>query len=262
VFYRSLGLMAGLSALFIFRYSGHLRATIAASAGAALAAGPFQGIASVFFVLALTHTTIANAMMTQVATPILAAIIGRGILGERVNPVTIAAIVAVALGIALMTLDGLSAGTSAGSLYAIVSAVALAIYLVMLRRGSTEKTDMLTAAMVGALSAMAISAAATKTFAIGPYEAMICLLWGSLLQTTGAAFLTISARSVPAAELSVIIVLESILGPIWGWLVVGEIPGVMTIIGGSFTAMVIAVWSAARVSHERRRGDDPPEALL
>jgi drug/metabolite transporter (DMT)-like permease len=211
--------------------------------------------------LALTHTTIANAMMTMIATPVLAAIIGRVILGERVAAVTIAAIFGVVAGIALMTIDGISAGMGLGSLYAVVSATSLAIYLVMLRRGSAGAGDMLFAAQLGALIAMIISAMAVKSFVTGPYEAMICLVWGAVSQTVGAVLLTVSARSVPAAELSLIIVLESILGPIWAWIFVGEMPGTMTLIGGLLTAMVIVAWSLARVSHERRRVD-PAEPLV
>jgi drug/metabolite transporter (DMT)-like permease len=261
VFYRAVGLLTGLSALFMFRHRGAVKATWAAGAGAAFAAGPFQGLASVFFVLALTHTTIANAMMTMVATPILAALIGWIILKERVTPSTIIAIAGVAVGISLMTIDGVGTGTGTGSFYAIASAMALAIYLVMLRRGSAGAGDMLSAATVGAAVAILVSAVAIKSFAIEPYEAIICLFWGAVLQTLGAALLTLSARSVPAVELSLIIVLESILGPVWAWTFFREMPGAMTIVGGFVTVIVIALWSLMRVSRERRR-IDPPEPLV
>ena len=84
-------------------------------------AGPFQALASIFYILSLTHTTIANAMMTLSATPLVVAALGWLVLQEHVTRLTLAAMIVAGIGIALMTIDGVTIGMGLGSIFAIAN---------------------------------------------------------------------------------------------------------------------------------------------
>jgi drug/metabolite transporter, DME family len=252
IFYRSIGLFAGLFVLFALRNRGHISTSLGAGFTRAIAAGPFQGFASIFFILSLTHTTIANAMMTLSATPLVVAAIGWLVLHEQVTRVTLAAMIVAGIGIGLMTVDGVTIGTGLGSILAIANVFSFAIYIVMLRRGSRRgDVDMLPTALVGALVAGGVSLVALPSFEIGMHDLLICLAWGAAVQTIGVALVMASARFISAGEISLMVLFESVCGPLWAWVFVGEIPRLMTIVGGSLTVGAIAIWIWIRMQRER-----------
>lgn len=151
MFHRSIGLIAGASLLFAVRNRGRIAGSLSDGFWRGLYAGPFLGVASVFYILSLTHTTIANAMMTFTATPLLVAGIAWLVMREPVRRTTIIAMIFAATGIGIMSFDNIGSGTSIGSLYAICNAIAFALYFVMLRRGSRSgDVDMLPAIVIAA----------------------------------------------------------------------------------------------------------------
>lgn len=254
IFYRSIGLFWGLLSLFALRNRGHVLRSLTNGFSRVIAAGPFQGMASIFFILALTHTTIANALLTLSATPLLTSVVGWLIIRERVPGTTLMAMAGAAAGIGIMTFESIRIGSGIGSLFAIASALAFSIYIVMLRRGSRNSDiDMLPAVIVGAMCAIFISIFIIKPFAIGWHDLFICLAWGAIVQTSGLALVTMSVRVVPAAELALIVLLESVLAPIWAWRLFNEIPRLVTIVGGSLTVVTIGIWIALRIPQERKR---------
>ena len=255
IFYRSIGLLVGLSILYVIRNAGRLKASFTESVPRALSVGPFQGLASIFFILALVHTTIANATLTLSATPLIAGVLGRIFLRERVPVVTVLGMLGAATAIAIMTYDGFNSGAGLGSVFAIANAFAFATYIVMLRRSSrfrhAGKFDMFPAVMVGAIVAGSISLIPMHSLIISTHDLIICFFWGAGVQTAGVALMTTSARMIPAAELSILVLLESVGGPIWAWLLIGELPGALTISGGALMMAVIAAWSLIRLRQER-----------
>jgi DME family drug/metabolite transporter len=252
IFFRSIGLFAGLFVLFALRNKGHVRTSLSAGLTRAIAAGPFQGLASIFFILSLTHTTIATAMMTLAATPLVVAAIGWLVLRERVTRATLMAMVVAGTGISLMTIDGVAIGTGLGSLFAIANVLSFAMYIVMLRRGSRSgDVDMLPAALVGAIVAGGVSLLALPSFQISLHDLLICLAWGAGVQTIGVALVMTSARFISAGEISLMVLFESVCGPVWAWMFVGEVPRLMTIVGGALTVVAIAVWILIRMQQER-----------
>src|SRR5437016_1582812 len=117
IFYRSIGLFFGLSILFVIRNPGRARRVFMAGVPKAIVAGPFQAAASVLFILALMHTTIANAVLMLAATPLITACLGSLFLNERIHIATVLAMIGVLVGIGLMTAEGFVSGAAPGSIY-------------------------------------------------------------------------------------------------------------------------------------------------
>src|SRR5262249_32512856 len=150
-----MGLFAGLFLLFSIRNWGRLHKSFVTGFTHTVAAGPFWGLAAIFFILSLKHTTIATTMMTLSATPLIVAAVAYLLLHEKVTWATLVTMVVAGIGISLMAIDSVAIGTGLGSLFAVANVVSVAIYIVMVRRGSRGRNlDMLPAGLIGALVAV------------------------------------------------------------------------------------------------------------
>lgn len=252
IFYRSIGLFVGLWVLFGVRHREMAFSRVRETWKAALLAGPFQGAASIFFILALMQTTVANAMLPMSCVPLIAAGLGWLILGEPIRLVTVIALCFAGLGVAVMTAGGAAQGTTSGAALALANAFSFALYLVLVRRETRHGGgDMLPAVMVGSLLAGTTAAFVTPSFAISAHDLLICIVWGSLVQCTGVACVIFGARRLFAAELSLLTLVESASGPLLVWIILSERPGNWSILGGLIVLSVVALWLLEQIVRER-----------
>jgi drug/metabolite transporter (DMT)-like permease len=204
--------------------------------------GLFYGGTITAYVLSLTHTTIANAVFTMSAVPFFTALLAWWVLGERVSARTAIATLVAFAGIALMVSDGFSAGSIFGNVMAILASVSFACFVVILRKGRAN--NMLPATAIGALFAAIVAAIVLQGKLFVPLRDLaICLVWGGVIACVGHYLVVKASRHLSGAELTLIILIEFILGPIWVWLFINEVPSTMTLIGGA--AVLSAVGSYA-----------------
>lgn len=241
LFWRSAGMVPVLAGLILAR-SGGLIAPVVAMGMAGLIGGAGLVLAFAGAIFAIQTTTVANAVFLYAAAPFLAAVFGWLILRERVAPATWAAIALAGVGIFLMVREGLSLGMGAGSLAALLSAAGFATFTLALRWGRLG--DMYPALLLGALMSMAVAAAVTfahgGTLAVPSRDAALALASGAVLLGMGLALYTLGSRAVPAAELTLLAMIEVLLAPLWVWLVVGETATPGTWIGGAVLLAAVA----------------------
>jgi drug/metabolite transporter (DMT)-like permease len=95
-----------------------------------------------------------------------------------------------------------------------------------------------------------------QAFAIGWWNVFACFLMGAVQLSLGLFLFTVGSRSVPAAQLSLIALVEPTLSPLWAWLVSRELPPVWTFLGGAVIVCAIviqALFSATRENRHARR---------
>jgi drug/metabolite transporter (DMT)-like permease len=255
VFFRSVALTLTLLVIIGLRHRGRLGPAFAGVglhgllAGAALAGG------SIGFVVALYHTTVANAVFMLGTAPLLAALLAWWFLGERVRGPTWLAMALALCGLVLLVWSGLVLGALTGSLIALGMSVCFAIFSVMVRRG--RDADMMPctayAGMIGAVVGLAMMLATVELGALlpSPRDLALCALMGVLQVGLGLTLFTLGARHLPAAELTLLSTVEIVLGPIWVWLVLGETPGAYTMAGGAIIILALAYQALAGL---RRHG--------
>ena len=255
ILYRSLALVASLLLLIALRSEGRIARAFARAGWNGLAAGAALAGGFIGFVLALNLTTVANATFMLGASPFLAALIGRWLLGEVVRPATWAAMAIAAAGVALMVGNGIALGTGLGNLVALATAVGFALFSVLLRRG--RESDMLPCVChAGAVSAavaalvIGLGLAGSAGFAISEHDLTLCLLMGVVQLAAGLVCYTIGARHLPAAELLLLSMIELALAPIWVWIAVDEVPSGLTLAGG---AVIMSAIAFQALSGARRR---------
>jgi drug/metabolite transporter (DMT)-like permease len=158
---------------------------------------------------------------------------------------------------------GADGGTTfTGTALALLSAFCFSCYAVLLRWG--QKTEMSVALVWNAILLIAVSAVllllptglraetGLAQFAIGWANFAAVFVMGAVQLTLGLILFTIGSRSVPAAQLSLIALVEPILSPLWAWLVVSELPPIWTFVGGAVILSAIALQALFSAGPERR----------
>lgn len=239
--WRSLAMLPVLLAFLAWRSGGSPWAVIRKAGLAGVIGGIGLVAAMGGAILAFQTTTIANAAFLLAASPFLAAILGRVILGEGVAPRTWGAISLALVGIFLMVREGLAAGALVGNVAALVSAFGFAAFSVALRWRRIE--DSLPASILGAAFAVGAGALAASQLGqpliVPASDVMWCVLMGIVTMSGGMILYTFGSRVVPSAELTLLSNTEVLLAPFWVWLILGETASTATLIGG--TVVLIAI---------------------
>ncbi len=175
-------------------------------------------------------------------------------MGERVAGRTWAAMSVALLGSAIMVSRYFYAapatGSLGGDLLAFTVALAFAVATVFLRR--RRQVQMLPAAALAALLAALVAVFAARPRSTDAGDLLLLALFGAGQLGLGMILFTAGARRIPVAEASLIAVLESVLGPVWVWLAIGENPGLPSLIGGVIVLAALAGHTAADLRRERR----------
>ena len=240
LFWRSAGMVPVIAAYLI--WSGGIKRL-----GAIGPAGVVGALGLVFAfggaVYAIQSTSIANAVFLFSVSPFLTALLGWAVLGERVRGRTWVSIAVAAVGIAVMVQGGLDRGALAGNIAALSSAAGFAVFTVTLRRaGLADPMPIVLLGGVFSLIAGAVMTAAMgATLTVIAPDLMWSLFMGAVTLAGGLVLYTLGSRVVPAAELTLISLLEVMLAPLLVWLVLGEGASRATMIGGIFVLAAIVI---------------------
>lgn len=255
-FWRSLFAALTVAGYFVLVRREGLR-PIVATGWPGLVSGSMWAVMFVCFMLALTLTTVANTLLVMSIGPLLTALLAWVVLRLPVPGRTWLAIGAAMLGMIWMFARGGGAvpGGShvAGMLVALAVPLAAAINLVLLQK-TRARVDLVPAVFIGgALSAAAMLPLALPLQAAGRDVLLLALL-GVFQLGLPCMLMVIAARRLAAPEISLLALLEVVLGPLWAWLGAGEAPAGGTLIGG---ALVLTALVANEVAALRRRPDPP-----
>ena len=239
IFYRSCFLTLALGIVFVVQSGWRVRAAMRELRPWALLGSLCIASVNTCFILALTYTTVANTMFLMSAAPFFAALLGWLVLGERVERGVWLAMGVALVGMGVMVWDGLGAGTLLGNALAMATAFSFGAFVVILRKG--RATNMLPIVMLGTVLA-AVNAAVLSgwVFSISRHDVALLFFWGALLAGTVHAIFTWASRYVPGAELTLLVLIEFILAPLWVWLVIDEQPSLATLIGGALVMASVA----------------------
>ena len=241
-------LRSGIAALVLMLFvRGHLTLSV-----------PVLGVSLVYgstltlFVLGTKLTTAANAIFLQSTYPLYVLLLSPLVLEERIGRRDILYLIAVAGGLLLCVIGRPFATITApnptlGNVFAILSGVAWAMTLLGLRYLERDATDR-SPAMAAVITGNAIASLGALPFA-WPLPMASASEWATIVYLgvfqIGLAyiFLTKAVGRLPALEISLLLLLEPVLNPLWAWLVRGEHPGTWTIAGGAIIILVTAVKS-------------------
>lgn len=210
--------------------------SVASVAGLLVAAG--IAAASATFIVALNHTSVAHVLVIQATTPILAGLFAFWALREPLSRGTWLAMVLAVAGIALMV--GVPQGGNAlGELMALLSPLSFAVVIVVARRH--RHVSMTPATALAQLLLILFGLPFVHVGQLHAADVGWLALLGLGQQGFGLVFFTMGARLIPAAAMGLILLLESVLGVVWGWLGTSEQPTLATVLGGAIVIGAVAL---------------------
>lgn len=196
-----------------------------------------MAVSSAAFIVALNHTTVANVLFLQAASPILAALLARVLLGEAISRQTWLAMLVALVGVGVMV--GGPGGWSLGVAFAAVMMLGFAGSVVFARH--RHDISMAPATCLSQLLILVVAAPFASPGSLGGGDVGLLAALGIGQIGAGLAFMTLGARLIPAAEVALLSLLEVVLGPLWVWLANGERPAWTTVAGGVVVVAAVAI---------------------
>ena len=190
-----------------------------------------MAVASTCFILSLAHTSVANTLILMATGPYVAGLLGWVLLGERVAPRTWVTMGVALVGAVVMVANSYRRGTVAGDLLAIVMAGSFAVATVLVRRH--PEIQMAPAAALATTLTALVALPLADPLGTAPRDLLLLAFFGAGQFGAGFLLFMAGARLIPAAQSSLIGMLEVVLGPLWVWLVLSERPGGAALAGGA-----------------------------
>ena len=243
LFWRSVGMVPVLLAFIWWTSGGKPLRAIRRVGMAGVIGGTGLVFAFAGAIYAIQTTTIANAVFLFTASPFVAAILGWIVLGERVKPWTWAAIGLAIFGMYLMVREGLAIGALQGNIAALLSAAGFGAFSVALRWGRVA--DMLPVSMLGGVFSILVAGVVlvlqSQPIAVSAWDMGLSAGIGALVLALGMVMYTLGSRVIPAAELTLLSLIEVLLAPVWVFLFLKETASSATFVGGGVLLAAVAL---------------------
>jgi len=198
-------------------------------------------LTNITFVVSIQNTNVANTLVMIATAPMLSAILGAIFLKEPPDKKTWISIIVTFLAIIYIFFDSIKLGNFYGDILGFVTALGLAVGAVTIRSAKTK--NLVPAAVVGKLFVATFALFFIESFALIDRDLFIIPLMCILCVAIPFVLVTIAPRFIPAAEVNLFFLLETIIGPIWVWLIIKEQPSIETLQGGVIIIATIAIHS-------------------
>lgn len=250
--YRSIALVFAIGLTLSFQTKGRALRELRSIGYAGVWAGAALAVAGIAFMQALHNTSVAKVMFTLSSIPFITAALAFVFLKETLSRTTVVAMVTTAAGVSIMVADTSGAGSIYGNVMALVTAVAFSVFAVIVR--SNRHVNMLPALLMsGLLVGLVAFVASIGNLQVTLHDLALCLFWGGVMAGIGNALFIVASRHLVAAELTLFMLLEFALSPLWVWMFIGESPTSMALAGGVIVISSVALRSLVEMQGKGRR---------
>jgi drug/metabolite transporter (DMT)-like permease len=198
-------------------------------------------ITNITFVVSIQNTNVANTLVMIAMAPMLSAILGAIFLKEIPDLKTWIAIGITFMAAVYIFYDSLQIGSIYGDILGFITAIGLAVGAVTIR--SAKKKNLVPAAVVGKLFVAVFAMFFIDSYVLADRDLVIVPLMCVMCVAIPFVMVTIAPRFIPAEEVNLFFLLETIIGPFWVWMVIKEQPSIETIQGGVIIILTIAIHS-------------------
>ena len=198
-------------------------------------------ITNIAFVVSIQNTNVANTLIMIATAPMLSAILGSFFLKENPDKKTWVAIFITFFAALFIFYDSIKLGNFFGDILGFVAAMGLAVGAVIIR--SAKRLNLVPSAVVGKLIIALFAMFFVKDYSLNNNDIYIVPLMCVMCVAIPFVLVTIAPRFITAAEVNLFFLLETIIGPIWVWLIIKEQPSPETIVGGAIIVLTIATHS-------------------
>ena len=204
-------------------------------------------ICNITFIISIQNTNVANTLVMIAMAPMLSAILGAIFLKEIPDKKTWLAIIITFLAVAYIFHDSIELGNFYGDIFGLITAFGLACNAVLARYAKDR--DLVPSAVIGKLCVALFSFFFVESFVLVESDIIIVPLMCIMCVAIPFVLVTIAPRFIPAEEVNLFFLLETIIGPFWVWMVIKEQPSIETIQGGSVIIAAIAIHSFVKLKN-------------
>ena len=204
-------------------------------------------LTNITFVVSIQNTNVANTLVMIATAPMISAILSAIFLKEPPDKKTWISIIITFLAIIYIFFDSLKLGNLYGDILGFITAVGLAVGAVTVR--SAKSKNLVPAAVVGKLIVATFALFFIESFVLINKDLFIIPLMCIMCVAIPFVLVTIAPRFIPAAEVNLFFLLETIIGPIWVWLIIKEQPSIETLYGGAIIIATIGIHSFLKLKN-------------
>ena len=198
-------------------------------------------ICNITFLVSIQNTNVANTLVMVAMAPMISAILGGIFLKEVPDKKTWVAILITFFSAIYIFYDSIQLGNIFGDFMGLVTATGLAVNAVLVR--SAKDRDLLPSAVLGKLCVAIFAFFFVESFDLVGNDMIYIPLMCVLCVAIPFVLVTIAPRFIPAEEVNLFFLLETIIGPIWVWMIIKEQPSIETVQGGIVIILTIAIHS-------------------
>jgi len=198
-------------------------------------------ICNITFIISIQNTNVANTLIMIAMAPMLSAILGAIFLKEIPDYKTWLAIIITFIAVAYIFYDSIELGNFYGDVFGLITAFGLACNAVLAR--FAKDRDLVPSAVIGKLCVAVFAFFFVESFALIEKDLIIVPLMCVMCVALPFVLVTIAPRFIPAEEVNLFFLLETIIGPIWVWLIIKEQPSIEVLQGGLVIIITIAIHS-------------------
>ena len=191
------------------------------------------------YVIAMYSTTVANTNFIISLQILFLAVFGYLFLKEKISPITLFSIILAIAGVFIMVGNSLTPGEFTGNLAAFSMPITFAVLIIVVRK--YPSIDMVPAQFVAGICCCIIGYFFSTKIMISYHDIFLGFLAGFFQIGFGFIFITIGARTTPSAMVGIIMLSESILGPLWAFLFVSERPSIFSLVGGATILLAVLI---------------------
>ena len=239
LFWRSIFFSLTVLAFLIITYKKKLFNSFYLSGLPGLIGGVVLSFGFCGYVFAMYSTTVANTNFIISLQILFLAIFGYFFLKEKISSVTLLSIILAVAGVFIMVGNSLTPGELSGNLAAFSMPITFAVLIIIVRK--FPSVDMVPAQFVAGICCCLIGYLLSNKLMISYHDIFLGFFAGFFQVGFGFIFITIGARTTPSAMVGIIMLSESVLGPVWAFLFASERPSTFSLIGGAVILFAVLI---------------------
>ena len=238
-FYIGIFMFISMISTFIFKEKAVLKKALTTNLPMMIVCAILMGTSNIFFITAVKTTTVANVVIIFSTAALFSALFAYLFYREKITKNIIVASFFMFVGLFIIFNDKLEIGSIEGNIYALLCTAFFATSYVILSRYKEMDRFILTAFSGLALSMIAFFFC--DDLSIDFKTLAVVMIMGLLISPISRVFLGNGAKYISASEVSLLMIIETIMAPVWVWIFLNEVPSSYTFIGGSIIVATLIV---------------------
>lgn len=238
-FYIGIFVFISMASTLVFKKKKYIKKAIKTSFPILIICGTLMGISNIFFITAVKTTTVANVVIIFSTSALFSALFAYLLYKEKIRKNILYASFFMFIGLFIIFNDRLDVGSFEGNVYALLCTALFSISFVLLSNYKEMNRVVLTA--VSGLSLSIITFFFCDELAIDFKTLVIVMIMGLIISPVSRLLLGNGTKYISASEVSLLMIIETIMAPIWVWIFLNEVPSSYTFIGGSVIIVTLII---------------------